>query len=214
MSVTYLVLDTGFCWPLTLASLVAIGSDLSVVAAGVVASQPSGVEQLGRVVGPRLAHHVSLAGSTTLPEGVSRGRCRVGRNRYPGRCSRCGKTVPAGKGNVSGRPGAWQVTHIQCPTVAPSTRRPGGASPRQGSGASSARTRSRKFHPPWRVLAIMAAVVALFGWNWVTSDSPDSTKTRITSEWSFDESDGRLDSCDDGEPQRRWRLHLRPWARR
>jgi hypothetical protein len=36
------------------------------------------------------------------------------KNKYPGPCRWCGKTVPAGEGNVMGDPGAWEFSHEHC----------------------------------------------------------------------------------------------------
>jgi len=39
------------------------------------------------------------------------------RNRYPGKCSRCGRNVPAGAGTTQNVGGRWVVTHDECPEV-------------------------------------------------------------------------------------------------
>lgn len=39
-------------------------------------------------------------------------------NRYAGKCSRCGRTVPEGAGTVEKQNDRWIVIHIECPEIA------------------------------------------------------------------------------------------------
>lgn len=43
------------------------------------------------------------------------------RNRFPGKCFRCGGTVEPGKGYMLGKPGDWDCTHEECVPVAAPT---------------------------------------------------------------------------------------------
>jgi hypothetical protein len=36
------------------------------------------------------------------------------RNRHPGNCYRCGKTVRKGEGHAERKDGAWAVQHVEC----------------------------------------------------------------------------------------------------
>lgn len=43
------------------------------------------------------------------------------RNRFPGKCFRCGGLVDAGKGFMFGKPGDWDCTHEECIPIARSS---------------------------------------------------------------------------------------------
>ncbi|WP_158674526.1 hypothetical protein [Trabulsiella odontotermitis] len=36
------------------------------------------------------------------------------RNRFPGKCYRCGKLVEKGKGHFERNAGGWRVIHVEC----------------------------------------------------------------------------------------------------